>query len=218
MNLNSLSGSNWFQQLETKFMTGLQSTTAAAGNAASASANSAASATGAAATAAVTAAPATPSNQFAPDVLSALISAQAGPPTSSQVAQGLISTLDSNGDGSLSLSEITNALNGSGGTSGSSQTSGTSSGLSAAFGKIDTNGDGQLSADELASALTTAAQDAQNGQGPQGAHGHHHHHHHGGGAAPANQNTATSTTTSTTTDTTITSMDVTTGAPVSAAA
>ena len=202
MNVNSLSVSNWFQQLETRFMAGLQSTAATATSAASGSADSSQSATAAAAAdpQSLNAASALPSNQFAPDLLSALISAQSAPPTSAQVAKGLISTLDGNGDGSLSLSEITSALSQ---TTGSTAGGGTS-GLSAAFAKIDANGDGTLSADELAAALDTAVQDAQT-QGPQR---HHHHHHHG--AQQASAQTATDAAPATAKATITASIDVST--------
>jgi hypothetical protein len=188
MNINSLSSSNWFQQLEAKFMSAISPPAASAETTTSSSADSVApSANTTSAPAAAT--PTLPSNQFAPDVLSALISAQSAPPSSAQVAQGLISTLDSNGDGSLSLSEITNAL-GNPANPGTSQT-GASSDLSAAFAKLDTNGDGQLSASELASALDTATQNASQSGQTQGAH-HHHHHHHSDAGQAANQTTSAS--------------------------
>ncbi len=197
MNVNSLSGSNWFQQLETKFMAGVQTAAATAETTDTASAVSTAlsTPTDPSTTSPPTGAPSAPSNQFAPDTLIALISAQASPPTSDQVAQGLISALDMDGSGSLSLSEISSAL--SDPSAGAAANATAASGLSAAFAKMDTNGDGQLSAGELSAALSTAAQEAsaQGQAGAQGAGGgHHHHHHHGGGSSQAANQTGSSTT------------------------
>ncbi|MDB5496813.1 MAG: hypothetical protein JWP28_844 [Phenylobacterium sp.] len=110
--------------------------------------------------------------QFTAKTLASLLSAQEAPPSSSDVAARLVSTADTNGDGSLGLDEIEKAL-------GQDTTSGADA-LSQAFSKLDTNGDGQLSASELSSAL-----DAQNsasvGQNApsekaQRAHAHHAHH------------------------------------------
>jgi Ca2+-binding EF-hand superfamily protein len=99
--------------------------------------------------------------KLATDTLSGLLAAQQSqPPSASDLAQQMISALDTDGDGSLSADEITKAL-------------GSDSGLSAdqvtqAVNQLDTNGDGKLSADELASGIQTAK--AHGG-------GHHHHHH-----------------------------------------
>jgi Ca2+-binding EF-hand superfamily protein len=121
--------------------------------------------------------PATPTSspnavQFATNTLASLLSAQEAPPSSSDIAAKIISVADTNGDGTLSLSEVETAL-------GADTTSGANP-LSQAFSAIDTNGDGQISASELTNAL-----DAQKGaQGAQGAHhGHHHHHAEGAGGA-----------------------------------
>jgi Ca2+-binding EF-hand superfamily protein len=100
--------------------------------------------------------------QFTSDTLSSLLSAQEAPPSSSDVAAKVISTADTNGDGSLSLDEIEKAL-------GQDTTSGADA-LRQAFSKLDTNGDSQISADELTSAL-----DAKKAAG--GAHHGHHAHH-----------------------------------------
>ena len=134
-------------------------------------------ATAAATTTATTAAAPTPTSspsaaQFTSDTLASLLSAQEAPPSAADVAAKVISTADTNGDGSLSLTEVETAL-------GGDTTSGASA-VGQAFSAIDTNGDGQISAGELTNAL-----DAQNSaQGAQGAH-HGHHHHHAGGAGGA---------------------------------
>jgi hypothetical protein len=120
----------------------------------------------------------TPADMFSGQTLGALTTAQerAGDwrhQMDSIVADQMVSQLDTNGDGSLSLSEIESALGVSGGSDGSGSPSPTGAssnaidGLTAAFAQVDSNGDGQLSADELTSAL---------GQ-MQGHRGHHHHHH-----------------------------------------
>jgi Ca2+-binding EF-hand superfamily protein len=129
------------------------------------------------------------SAQFASDTLNSLLTAQEGPPTAASIASQIISVADTNGDGSLSLSEVENAIgadtaSGTDTTSGSDTASGTNA-LTQAFNKLDTNGDGEISASELTDALS-AQNAAQNGtQGPQGAHHHHHHGHGGGGGGGA---------------------------------
>ena len=132
----------------------------------------------------------TPSDMFSGSTLSALTSAQEGGASywrqqiDSDVANQMISQLDTDGDGSLSLSEVQNALGGSSGTTSSGgATSGSTStatvstmdGLSSAFASLDTNGDGKLSADELTNALNQ-----MQGSGQAQAHHGHHHHHSGG--------------------------------------
>ena len=132
----------------------------------------------------------TPSDMFSGSTLSALTSAQEGGASywrqqiDSDVANQMISQLDTDGDGSLSLSEVQSALGGSSGTtssggasSGSTSTAtvSTMDGLSSAFASLDTNGDGKLSADELTNALNQ-----MQGSGQAQAHHGHHHHHSGG--------------------------------------
>ncbi len=129
---------------------------------------------------------------FSGSTLSALTSAQEGGASywrqqiDSDVANQMISQMDTDGDGSLSLSEVQNALGGSSGatssggaTSGSTSTAtvSTMDGLSSAFASVDTNGDGQLSQSELTNALNQLQGSGQ----AQGHHGHHHHHGGGGG-------------------------------------
>jgi Ca2+-binding EF-hand superfamily protein len=111
--------------------------------------------------------------QFASDTLASLLTAQEAPPTASSVAAKVIGAADTNGDGSLSLSEVETAL-GQDTTTGAEASSGANA-LSQAFSSVDANGDGQISADELTNAL-------QAQKGSQGAHHHHHAHGaHGGG-------------------------------------
>lgn len=93
---------------------------------------------------------------FDPGMLAALVSLQgqqanAGPNGSS----GLLSQLDTNGDGQISKTEFESAL-GSDGVDASS--------ADALFSKLDSNSDGSVSQSELSSAQ----------------HGHGHHHHMGG--------------------------------------
>lgn len=121
------------------------------------------------------------SAQFASDTLSSLLSAQEAPASSANVAAQVIGAADTNGDGSLSLSEVQQAI-------GGDTTSGSSS-LSQAFSQIDTNGDGQISASELTNALS-AQNAAQNAGGSSQAQAAHRHHHHGGqGAGGASSST-----------------------------
>ena len=101
------------------------------------------------------------SGQFATQTLSALMDVQQNQPTATNMASALVQQFDTNGDGSLSLGEIENALNGTGSTSDTSSTSSsTDSALAQAFAKLDTNSDGELSTTELQAAIT-AFQQAQ---------------------------------------------------------
>ena len=127
----------------------------------------------------------TPSQQFSSDLLATLIAAQAAPPSASSVAGKLISNLDADGDGSLSLSEIEKALS----NGASAQTSSaTTASLTSGFNKIDANGDGQISQTELTTALQALVQDAQS----QGGVRRHHHHHPSGDADQAQAQTSSS--------------------------
>lgn len=133
----------------------------------------------------------TPSDLFSGSTLGALTSAQEGGPgywtqqIDSDVANQIIDQFGSNGG--ISLSQVQNAIGGSGSaTSGStsSSTPSTLDGLASAFASVDTNGDGELSADELTNALNQMQGDQGSGQ----VHGHHgHHHHHGGGDGDGGQ-------------------------------
>ena len=105
----------WLQQLETSVISSLGSstpfTTDSAGTAQSSPASSTTSTSAASG-------PSTPSTQFAPDLLSALLSTQNAPPSATSVANGLISQLDSSRDGSLNLAEVMQAVTGQAGSAG----------------------------------------------------------------------------------------------------
>jgi len=114
---------------------------------------------------------ATPSSQFASNILSALMSAQTQP-NDQTIAGQIISAINPNGNGSLDLSQVEQALTGS-----SASTSPQQQSIASAFAQLDTNGDGSLSQGELASALQSLQQDDPT-QSAGGTGGHHHHHHH----------------------------------------
>ena len=114
-------------------------------------------------TATPAAGPAPATAQLATQTLSGLLAAQQSqPPSASDLAKQMISALDTDGDGQLSLSEIDNALGAESGTAGSQ--------IASAVSQLDTNGDGKLSADELTAGLEAAKAHGSGG-------GHHHHHH-----------------------------------------
>lgn len=141
------------------------------------------------------------SDRFGSDTLATLISAQEAP-QGSDLVNKLISSLDTNGDGQVSLDEIQSALSKK---DDASSTAGTAQqpDRSAAFGQIDTSGDGKLSADELLSALSAM-------------HKHHHGHHGPQSAAAANSNASAATPTTTETATAAVTANATT--PQNAAA
>ena len=91
--------------------------------------------------------------QMASKTLASLLSTQEQPPSAEDIAGKILSKVDTNGDGKLSLDEIKAAL-------GGDSTSSTAS--NDAFAKVDTNGDGAISADELTAAIKSR-------------HGHHGH-------------------------------------------
>ncbi len=129
------------------------------------------------------------SSRFAANTLSSLLGVQQDP--ASSLATSLIGQADTDGDGSLSLSEIEKAISGgdSTGTAASTSSTGASSTdpLAAAFAKLDTDGDGKLSSSELTSAIKAH-------------HGHHHHHQpQGTDASTATATTAAATATDTVT-------------------
>lgn len=59
----------------------------------------------------------TPSSQFANGLLSALVAAQQSPPSAQTLAGQIVSAIDPNGDGSLSLSRVVQSLTGISATS-----------------------------------------------------------------------------------------------------
>lgn len=137
--------------------------------------------------------------QFVSDTLASLLSAQEGPPSASSVASQIMQVADTDGDGSLSLSEVETALGQSSGADSTSGADSSTGGLAQAFSQIDTNGDGEISQQELTNALQaqSGSQGAQGPQGgPQGAH--HGHHHHGGGGGGGLSGVGGSDTTSST--------------------
>ena len=82
-----------------------------------------------------------------------------GPQPGGQLAQSLFSQIDGNGDGSISQSELEQAVTKAGGTK---------EGADALYAKLDPNGTGSVSEQQFSNSLTQAMP-------------HHHHHHHGGG-------------------------------------
>jgi hypothetical protein len=97
-----------------------------------------------------------PTPSFDPGMLAALVSLQGQQANAGQNgSSGLLSQLDTNGDGQISKTEFESAL-GSDGVDASS--------ADALFSKLDSNGDGSVNQSELSSAQ----------------HGHGHHHHMGG--------------------------------------
>ena len=131
---------------------------------------------------------ATPSSQFASNILSALLAAQQAPPSAQTLAGQVVSAINPGGNGALSLGQVEQALTGSSATTSPQQLS-----IANAFAQLDTNADGSLSQSELATAL----QSLQQSDPLQGAGGHHHHHHHHMQAESATDSTsATSSTAS----------------------
>jgi hypothetical protein len=120
--------------------------------------------------------------------LASLLQFQEHKPSASDLAGKILSAADTDGDGSLSLDEVTSAL--------SKSQKGKTASLSDAFNSVDSDGDGKLSADELASGLQTMME------------ARHHHHGHGHAYAygrvgqSASTNTASTSTTPATTGTT----------------
>lgn len=85
-----------------------------------------------------------------------------------QLAQNLFSQIDSNGDGSISQSELEQAVTNAGGTKAAAD---------ALYAKLDPNGTGSVSEQQFAQGLAQAGLSAGLSQSMP----HHHHHHHGGG-------------------------------------
>lgn len=93
---------------------------------------------------------------MSPQTLSGFMSIQSGPPSASDIAAQMMSSLDTNGDGVISQDEA--------------QATG-SANAAQAFATLDTNGDGSISQDELTNAVQQS-----------GKH-HHGHHRHAGSAS-----------------------------------
>jgi Ca2+-binding EF-hand superfamily protein len=187
MQISSLSVASLFKQMQALLSSSQTSSISIAPSAGQDLPTTASLTTSATASAAPALLGSTPSQQFSSDLLATLISAQAAPPSASNVAGKLISNLDTNGDGTLSLSEVEKALSNGGAVQTSSAATAS---LTSAFNKIDTNGDGQISQSELTTALQTLVQDAQSQGG-----NHHHHHHSSGGADQAQAQTGSTNST-----------------------
>jgi Ca2+-binding EF-hand superfamily protein len=97
-------------------------------------------------------------------------STQAG----SRLAQSLFNQIDLNGDGSISKSELEQAVTKSGGTK---------EGADALYAKLDSNGTGSVSQQQFSQSLLQAMP-----------HPHHHHHHHDGGSDAASATDGSSAT------------------------
>ena len=140
------------------------------------------------------------SDRFSADTLASLLGVQQRP-QASDIASKLLSQVDTNNSGGLSLDEITKAL-GPSSDSSSSSSSSTSSKLAEAFTSLDANGDGQLDSSELTAGIQAQFK----------AHGGHHRHHQAyAQAAAATAATPASTpaaSTDPTTTTTTASVDV----------
>jgi len=97
--------------------------------------------------------------------LASLLQFQQHKPSASDLADKIVSQADTDGDGSLSLDEVTSAL--------SKGQNGKTTSLSDAFNSLDSDGDGKLSADELASGLQSmmAARHHNHGRGHAYAYG-----------------------------------------------
>ncbi len=153
MNISPIQGVNWLQRLEAQLVAAVRGGSAASADPVAAGSSDPASSAftvqtaGTASTTTPPPTPTSPSTQYAPSLLSALVSAQAAPPSSTDVANSLIKPVDQNADGVMGQTEVDNALSRATGGLASNST------VNAAFAKLDTNSDGQLSASELSAAL-----------------------------------------------------------------
>lgn len=115
--------------------------------------------------------------QMSAGTMGGFMSLQGGPPpgpppgggkSAADVSSDIMSSLDTDGDGTISLEEA--------------QANGNSD-AATAFSQLDTNGDGKIDTNELTSAVQSAhdemasAQDSNGAQGMSGAHHGKHHHH-----------------------------------------
>jgi hypothetical protein len=108
--------------------------------------------------------PPPPGATLASATLASLLDAQQAKPSASDLASKLVSAADADGDGSLSLDEITQALSG--------KQKGGASKTSDAFNSLDADSDGKLSAGELTAGLQKMMTTHHN-------HGHGHAHAYG---------------------------------------
>jgi Ca2+-binding EF-hand superfamily protein len=106
-----------------------------------------------------------PGSAFSDQVQGQLIGYQAqgwpcacGTPPGGQLARSLFAQIDSNGDGSITQSELEQAVTNAGGSKDAAD---------ALYAKLDPNGTGSVSEQQFAQALSQSSP--------------HHHHHHGGG-------------------------------------
>ena len=173
MDISALPGQSWFQKLEMKLISAVTSQGAGQVQSAGTALADPANAAGSGATSDATSAtpppppppPAATTNPAADSMLATLIDLQSSQSLASQASSSLIKALDSNGDGQLSMDEVTKAMGGS--TSSAASGAASTSPVAQAFAKLDANGDGQLSADELTKAMQALEQSAQT-------HRHHH--------------------------------------------
>jgi hypothetical protein len=114
---------------------------------------------------------ATATSPLAPTTMNALLTVQGNGQTplvnGDAFSQQLFSMLDSNGDGSISKSELESVFSRNGDTTKAD----------AIFAQLDANHDGNVSPDELTAALSGQGQNGQDGWSQV-----HHRHHHGLGA------------------------------------
>lgn len=204
MDISSLSGPSWFQKLEMNLISAVTSQGAGKVQSAGSALADPANAAGSGATSDATSAapppppppPAATTSPVADSMLATLIDLQSSQSLASQASSSLIKALDTNGDGQLSMDEVTNAMGNS--TTNAASGASSTSPAAQAFAKLDTNGDGQLSADELTKAMQALEQNSQ-ASGAHRGHGHHHHHMQVADAqgAPATTSTNSSSTAST---------------------
>src|SRR5215469_5239862 len=118
--------------------------------------------------------PPSPSGNTAQDALASLLQPTNAPTTQAspfaQLAQTLFSQIDTNGDGSISQSELEQAVTAAGGTTQAAD---------ALYAKVDPNNTSGVTEQELAQALSTLIP-----------HHHHHHHHSADASNSANGTSA----------------------------
>jgi hypothetical protein len=103
----------------------------------------------------------------------------------STMAQQLMSTMDTNKNGSIDKAEFSKAAQALAKNANNSS----SSNIDAVFGKMDTNGDGQINSDEMMAAMKQASAQTQGK--------HHHGHHRTEASASDSSSPSTQTNTST---------------------